>query len=114
MVTEGNPYKYAAVRGRRIRKRDSQRLDDSMRIEGLYGTPEQQKKSDRMSEKHPAAIQFGVPRSEPRFGRAGGGGASGHSYNFLARNEQYCESIRSRKIMQIYWTSGNTRKRLGI
>jgi hypothetical protein len=35
-----------------------------------------------MSEIHPVAIQFGVPRSKPRFGRAGGDGASGHKIIF--------------------------------
>jgi hypothetical protein len=35
-----------------------------------------------MPEKHPAAIQFGVPRSKPRYGRAGGDVASEHNYIF--------------------------------
>src|SRR5215469_5868174 len=82
MVAEGNPYKYTAVRVRRIRKRDSQRLDDSIRIESLLTAAGSQKKSDRMSEIHPVAIQFGVPRSKPRCGRAGGDGACGHKIIF--------------------------------
>jgi len=48
-----------------------------------------------MSEKHPAAIQFWVPRSEPRTGSAGGDVACGHIYMCWRRGWQYCKSIRN-------------------
>jgi len=41
-----------------------------------------------MSEKHPAAIQFGVPRSEPGSGRAAGDVTSGPSYKDCRRGWQ--------------------------
>src|SRR5215467_1885079 len=100
MVAEGNPYKYVALSARRTRPRNSQRWGESMRIKNLIRTGGARKKSDRMFEIHPVAIQFGVPRSEPTYGRAGGDDASGHTYIFPKRNTQYCESIRSGKIMQ--------------
>src|SRR5205807_830407 len=100
MVAEGNPYKYTALRASGIRKRDNRRLDNSTRIASLIGAAVRQKKSDRMSEKHPAAIQFGVPPSKPRNGGARGDSASEHTHIFLARKGQYCECIRNRKIMR--------------
>src|SRR5205807_280635 len=94
-ATEFRPHtRQCALTARRTRPRDNQRLDDSMRIKNLFRTITRQKKSDRTSEIHPVAIQFGVPRSKPRYGRAGGDAASGHSYIFPARSKQYFESIR--------------------
>src|SRR5215472_9995278 len=104
MVAEGNPYKYTAVRVRRIRKRDSQRLDDSIRIESLLTAAGSQKKSDRMSEIHPVAIQFGVPRSKPRYGRAGGDGACGHKLIFkrkMRNTVKALETVKSSKTIEL-------------
>src|SRR5215472_14608945 len=101
MVAEGNPYKCAAVSVRRIRKRDSQRLDDSIRIEALCGAAGRQKKSDRMSEIHPVAIQFGVPRSKPMCGRAGGDGASGHKLIFKREMRYTAKPLETAKSCEI-------------
>src|SRR6266702_983143 len=114
MVADGNPYKYAALAARKTKNRYNQRSDDSMRIAGPFRPAGHQKKSDRMAETHPAAIQFGVPRSEPRSGQAGGDGASEHVYNFAARNRQYCETTRNAEIIRNNKTSGNSRKPLGM
>ncbi len=114
MVADGNPYKYAALAARKTKNRYNQRSHDSMRIAGPFRPAGHQKKSDRMAETHPAAIQFGVPRSEPRSGQAGGDGASEHVYNFAARNRQYCETTRNAEIIRNNKTSGNNRKPLGM
>src|SRR5215467_2296266 len=97
MVAEGNPYKYTAVSVRRITKRVSQRLDDSIRIESLFEPASGKEKSDRMSEIHPAAIQFGVPRSRPRYGRAGGDGASGHKLIFKRKMRNTAKTLETAK-----------------
>jgi hypothetical protein len=57
-----------------------------------------------MSEIHPAAIQFGVPRSKPRNGRAGGDGANGHKV--ISRREtgntaKALEAAKSCKTIQL-------------
>src|SRR5207249_10868285 len=111
MVADGNPYKYAALEARKTKNRYNQRSHDSMRIAGPFRPAGHQKKSDRMAEIHPAAIQFGVPRSEPRSGQAGGDGASAHVYNFAARNRQYCETTRNVEIIRNNKNSGNNRDR---
>jgi len=66
-----------------------------------------------MSETHPVAIQFGVPRSVPEFGWTGGDGASEHTYKYIPRKGQYCETIRSGKIMKNKKASDNNTKALG-
>src|SRR5437773_6674662 len=114
MVADGNPYKYAALAARKTKNRYNQRSHDSMRIAGPFRPAGHQKKSDRMAEIHPAAIQFGVPRSEPRPGQAGGDGASENVYNFAARNRQYSETTRNAEIIRNNKTSGNNRKPLGM
>src|SRR5438876_5884631 len=47
-----------------------------------------------MCQEHPAAIQFGVPRSEPETGRVGGDTTCGNTYRHLPRSWQYYKRIR--------------------
>src|SRR5207244_13478456 len=112
MVADGNPYKCAALAARKTKNRYNQRSHDSMRIAGPFRPAGHQKKSDRMAEIHPAAIPFGVPRSEPRSGQAGGDGASEHVYNFAARNRQYCETTRTVEVMRNNKTNRQQKKPL--
>src|SRR6266480_1312800 len=97
MVADGNPYKYAALAARKTKNRYNQRSHDSMRIAGPFRPAGHQKKSDRMAEIHPAAIQFGVPRSEPRSGQAGGDGASEHVYILRREIGNTAKPLETRK-----------------
>src|SRR5205807_5845634 len=51
-----------------------------------------------MCQEHPAAIQFGVPRSEPETGRVGGDTPCGNTYRHLPRSWQYYKRIRKLKL----------------